>query len=69
MAGEVPNLDIYYSTDGSMPDMFSPKYAGPFTLPEGPVTLRVVTYRNGKEIGHLITLSPDQIKRRARRDE
>jgi hexosaminidase len=37
----------------------------PFDLPEGgPVTLRVITYRNGKPIGHLITLNPEDLRRR-----
>jgi hexosaminidase len=47
-----------------MPDEFSPKYTAPFDLPEGPITLRVVTYRNGAEIGHLITLKPEDLKAR-----
>ena len=64
MDSEVPGLDIYYSVDGSMPDSYSSKYAKPFVLPEGPVTLRVITYRNGKPIGHLITLKPEDLKKR-----
>ena len=64
MESEMPGLDIFYSFDGSMPNTFSAKYANPFDLPEGPVTLRVVTYRNGKQIGHLITLKPEDLKNR-----
>jgi len=64
MESEMPGLDIFYSIDGSMPNTFSAKYANPFDLPEGPVTLRVVTYRNGKQIGHLITLKPEDLKNR-----
>ncbi|HVN58258.1 MAG TPA: family 20 glycosylhydrolase [Bacteroidales bacterium] len=66
MDSEIPGLDIFYSIDGTMPDNFSLKYAEPFTLPDGPVTMRIVTYRNSKPIGHLITLTPELIKRRAR---
>jgi len=62
MESEMPGLDIFYSFDGSMPNTLSAKYANPFDLPEGPVTLRVVTYRNGKQIGHLITLKPEDLK-------
>jgi hexosaminidase len=61
---EVPGLDIYYTIDGAMPNIYSPKYSGPFELPDGPVTVRVVTCRNGKPIGHLITLKPDDLKKR-----
>ena len=64
MASEVPGLDIYYTVDGAMPNSYSPKYSKSFDLPEGPVTLRVVTYRNGKQIGHLITLTPEALKKR-----
>jgi hexosaminidase len=47
-----------------MPNLYSPKYSKPVELPEGPVTVRVVTYRNGKQIGHLITLTPKELKKR-----
>jgi len=61
---EVPGLDIFYTIDGAMPNMYSPKYSKPVELPEGPVTVRVVTYRNGKQTGHLITLTPEELKKR-----
>jgi hexosaminidase len=64
MASEVPGMDIFYTIDGAMPDNYSPKYSAAFALPEGPVTLRVVTYRNGEETGHLITLKPEDLKAR-----
>ncbi|MCE5344823.1 MAG: family 20 glycosylhydrolase [Bacteroidales bacterium] len=61
---EMPGLDIYYTIDDAMPDNFTAKYTAPVELPEGPVTLRVITYRNGKPIGHLITLKPEDLKKR-----
>ena len=64
MASEVPGLDIFYTIDGAMPGTYSPKYVKPVDIPEGPVTLRVVTYRGGKQIGHLITLRPEELKKR-----
>ena len=64
MESEFPGLDIFYTIDDSMPDSYSLKYTKPVELPEGPVTLRVITYRNGKSIGHLITLNPDDLKKR-----
>ena len=64
MDSEVPGLDIFYSVDGSMPNGYSAKYTTPVVLPEGPVTLRVITFRNGKPIGHLITLKPEDLKNR-----
>ena len=65
MVSEIPGLDIYYTIDGAMPNLYSPKYTNTVSIPEGPVTLRVATYRNGKQIGHLITLNPEELKKRA----
>src|SRR5664279_4197652 len=64
MDSEVPGLDIYYTIDGAMPNKYSHKYSKPVDLPEGPITVRVVTCRNGLQIGHLITLKPEDLKRR-----
>ena len=67
MAGEIPGLDIYYTIDDTMPDQFSTKYSQPVDLPDGPITLRVVTYRAGKPIGHLLTLTRDALQKRVGR--
>jgi hexosaminidase len=67
MEPEIPGLDIFYTIDDSMPDRFSPRYTGPVDLPEGPITLRVRSYRNGAPIGHLITLSRAALQGRANR--
>jgi len=64
MDTEVPGLDIFYTLDGAMPNSYATKYSNPVELPEGPVTLRMITYRNGKPIGHLITLKPEELKKR-----
>lgn len=63
---EAPGLDLYYTVDGTMPDDHSPKFTEPVQLPDGPITVRVVTYRGGKPIGHLITLGLDELKKRVR---
>ena len=65
LGSELSDLDIYYTIDDTMPDNFSPKYSKIIELPEGPITLRVITYRNGKPIGHLITLKRAELERRA----
>jgi hexosaminidase len=66
MESEAPSLDIFYTLDGSMPGIYSPKYTKPVEVPEGPVTVRVATFRNNKQIGHLITLKPEDLKKRLR---
>jgi hexosaminidase len=67
LESEVPGLDIFYSIDDTMPDQFSTKFDKTVELPDGPITLRVVTYRAGKPIGHLITLKRAELERRAGR--
>jgi hexosaminidase len=65
MTAEAPRLKIYYTIDDQMPDNFSPEYMKPFEIPSGgPVTLRVITFRDGKPVGHLITLTPEDLKNR-----
>jgi hexosaminidase len=52
---EIPNLDIYYTFDGTDPDNFYPKYEGkPLNIPKGASEIRVITYRNDKPFGHQI---------------
>jgi len=65
LGSEVPGLDIFYTIDNSMPDQYSPRYIQSVMIPEGPVTMRVITYRNGSPIGHLNTLTPQELKKRA----
>ena len=64
LSSEMPGLDIYYTIDGAMPNRYSPKYAQPVELPKGPITLRVIAYRNGKPIGNMITLKRDELEKR-----
>ena len=65
MDKELSDLDIYYTIDDTMPDDHSLRYTNAVALPNGPVTLRAITYRNGKPIGHLITLKQDELQKRA----
>jgi hexosaminidase len=67
MDSEIPGLQIYYTIDDTMPDDHSSRYTQPVELPNAPITLRVITYRDGKPIGHLITLPLAELKQRASR--
>ena len=51
---EIEGLDIYYSFDESYPDQHYPKYEEKLTFPPGAGSIRVVTYRDGKQIGREI---------------
>lgn len=64
METEAPGLDIYFTLNDVMPDKYTSRYTQPVQLPSGPITLRVITYRNGKPIGHLITLKRDDLEKR-----
>lgn len=65
---EVNNLDIYYTLDETTPDKFSAKYTQPFEVPNGTsVTLKVVTYRDGKLIGRVIAFPREELVKRAKK--
>jgi hexosaminidase len=65
METELPDVDIFYTIDDTMPDHRCSRYTGPVEIPGGPVTLRVITCRNGKPVGHLITLKREELEKRA----
>ncbi|MFT3748270.1 MAG: family 20 glycosylhydrolase [Agriterribacter sp.] len=65
MATEIKGLDIYYSFDNSFPDKFYPKYTEPVTMPKDAVTMKVITYRNGKPVGRMMAISAADLKKRA----
>ncbi len=62
---EVPGLDIYYSFDNSYPDNFYPKYTGILTVPVDATQFRVITYKNGKPIGRMVTMPVAELNKRA----
>ena len=64
MSTEIEGLDIYYTFDNSFPDNFYPKYTEPVIAPKDAATLKVITYRDGKPIGRLITVPIEELKRR-----
>jgi hexosaminidase len=64
---EIPGLDIFYTIDDSVPGRYATRYTQPIAIPEGPVTLRVISYRGGKPIGRMLTLKRDELKKRAKK--
>ncbi|HRP56768.1 chitobiase/beta-hexosaminidase C-terminal domain-containing protein [Agriterribacter sp.] len=65
MKTEVSGLAVYYSFDNSFPDKFYPEYTKPVSIPKDASTMRVITYRDGKPIGRMMTISVSQLKKRA----
>jgi hexosaminidase len=64
---EIPGLDIHYTFDNSFPDQFYPKYTEPLIVPKDAVTLKVITYRDGKPIGRMMTMQIADLKSRIRK--
>lgn len=64
---EINGLDIYYTLNETLPDRFSSKYTAPIQIPEGNVTLKVITYRNSKPLGKMIVLSREELIKRAKK--
>jgi hexosaminidase len=65
LATEIPGLVLYYTFDGTNPDNFYPKYEGkPLDIPNGATEIRVITYRNGKPIGHQINCPLTEVAKR-----
>jgi hexosaminidase len=67
LSTDIPGLDIYYSFDNSSPDEYYPKYSGPLMLPKDAVTLKAISYRDGKAIGRLITISISELRARLKK--
>ena len=67
MEGEVEGLDIYYTIDDQMPDKYSDKYTAPFVLPEDVLSVRIISYRDGKPIGKYLNIPIASLKSRAKK--
>jgi hexosaminidase len=67
ISSDLPNTEIYYTLDNSFPDEYTPKYTTPITIPEGNVTLKAVTYRNGRPIGRMLSIPLVELAKRAQK--
>jgi len=63
---EIDNLQIYYTFDNTYPDHHSPVYlkGAKLTIPKDADTFRVITYRDNKPIGRIITLPLSDLAKR-----
>ncbi len=61
---EINGLTIHYSFDNSFPDQYYPRYTAPVTIPKDAKMLRVVTYRNGVQVGKIISMPIEDLKTR-----
>ncbi len=67
LKNSVPGTEIYYTVDNTYPALFGNKYEGPFEIPEGNLSLRTRTYRNGEPLGRELIIPREDLERRARR--
>jgi hexosaminidase len=66
---EIKGLDIFYTFDNSFPDEFYPKYTTPVLVPDDAATLKLITYRNGKPLGRMITVPVGELKAKAAKND
>jgi hexosaminidase len=65
---EISGLDVHYTFDNALPDEFYPQYKQNqvLTFPKGATQIRIVTYRDGKQIGAQICLKKEDLEKRAK---
>jgi hexosaminidase len=65
---EIDGLDVYYSFDNTYPDHHSARYKKGelLQIPKDADHFRVITYRNGKSIGRIITISLEELGKRVK---
>lgn len=63
---EIEGLEIYTSFDNSTPDNFYPKYTSALTVPKDASLMKIITYRDGKPIGRLMTISVENLRKRVK---
>lgn len=64
---EIEGLNIHYSFDETFPDHFYPAYNEPLRLPKDAVNLWVVTYRGNQQMGKLIKMPVEEMKKRIKK--
>lgn len=61
---EMEEMDVHFSLDETNPDHYYPRYTAPFTLPYDVATVKVVSYRKGKQVGRQINIPVEELKKR-----
>lgn len=63
LSTEMPGLTLYYTFDGTDPDMFYPKYQGtPIDIPKGASEIRVIAYRHDRVISRQVNYFLAELK-------
>ena len=65
LSTEIEGLKIHYSFDNSLPDTWYPVYTEPLLVPKDAVTLKLISSREGKLTGRMMTITVADLKKRA----
>lgn len=65
LSTEIEGLSIHYSFENSFPDQYYPAYKEPIIVPKDASTMKVVTYRNNKQMGRMMVMPVAELKKRA----
>jgi hexosaminidase len=65
MQTEADDVSIHYTFDNSFPDYFYPVYKKALLAPKDAVMLRVVSYRGKEQMGRMISVSLEDLEKRA----
>ena len=65
METELEGLSLHYTFDNSFPDNYYPAYTDPLAPPKDAVMLRVVSYRKKQQVGRMISVSIEDLEKRA----
>jgi hexosaminidase len=68
MTTEIEGIELYYTLDNAWPMHYYNKYTEPIVVPEDVDIFRMVSYKNGKAVGKVITLTADQLNKRIREE-
>jgi hexosaminidase len=67
LSSEVDGLDLYYTLDNSVPNNYHQKYTEPIKVLPEVDNFRVISYRDGKPLGRLISLKREDLDKRIRK--
>ena len=65
LSTELDDLKIHYSFDNSFPDTWYPVYTEPLLVHKDASTLKLITSRNGKITGRMMSIPVTELKKRA----
>jgi len=67
LESQIPGLAIHYTFDNTIPDKYAPRHDGKtLILPAGADSFRVISLKDGKPVGRLISLQTEELQKRAK---